>query len=380
MTSDERRLSLIRQVYAAAADESKWLEALECLADEFRGSFAGIMYRTKTYDGIRSARFARIDPALIDRLCTSCAPRNPWARATQSRYATGVVLGLHHLVPVARLRRTYLYDGILKPAGAWNGLGACVFRDGDDILSINVVRSDMRGPYEDWELRRLAFILPHVWCAIRVNQRLADLQRTNSALGDGLEELRHGVIVVDRRGHVAFANREARTILAQRDGVTIAADGLLAAAPACQRTLRALVDRAVRTGAGEGTGAGGAMTISRPSLKRPFLVLVAPLPLALDGDASSGMATVFISDPERPGGSVGNITRSMYGLTAAEARFADAFAASGSLTEAAESLCVSRETARWHVKHLYRKTGTQRQAALLKRLVDGPSRLGFVSR
>jgi DNA-binding CsgD family transcriptional regulator len=210
---------------------------------------------------------------------------------------------------------------------------------------------------------------------VQVNQRLARLERRHAALADGLEHLRNGVVVVNRSGRVVFANRTARAIVSQRDGVAIAGDGLVPSAAADRRRLRTLLDEAVRTGAGEGFGAGGAMTIARPSLKRPFLVLVAPLPLALEGGEPSGLATVFISDPEAQTEPMPEMARRLYGLTPSETDLAAAFAATGSLSKAAEGLGISRETARWHLKHLYQKTGTHRQAALLKRLVDGLSEL-----
>jgi DNA-binding CsgD family transcriptional regulator len=191
--------------------------------------------------------------------------------------------------------------------------------------------------------------------------------------------LRHGVIVVDRHGQVVFANHAARAIVAQRDGLSIASDGLVAAGFPERLKLRRLLDEAVRTTAGEGFSAGGAMTIARPSMKRAFLVLVAPLPLALDGNHSSGMATVFISDPETHAETLEEFARRLCRLTATEARIATSFAASGSLEQVGEQLGISRETVRWHLRHLYQKTGTHRQSALLKRLIDGPSRFAFAT-
>ena len=117
------------------------------------------------------------------------------------------------------------------------------------------------------------------------------------------------------------------------------------------------------------------MTISRPSLKRPFLVLVAPLPLALDGGEPSGLATVFVSDPEARTQPIAELARRMYGLTRTETHLASAFAASGSLAQAADALHISHETARWHLKNLFRKTGTNRQSELLRRLTDWASGL-----
>jgi DNA-binding CsgD family transcriptional regulator len=161
--------------------------------------------------------------------------------------------------------------------------------------------------------------------------------------------------------------------------LTIAADGLIPSSSEDRRRLRALLDDSVRTFAGEGFGSGGAMTVARPSMRRSFLLLVAPLQLPLDSEGLSGMSTVFISDPETQIESIEGLVRRLYGLTTTEARVANAFAASGNLDQTAEQLHLSRETVRWHIRHIYRKTGTNRQASLLKLLIQGSSRLKLES-
>ena len=185
----------------------------------------------------------------------------------------------------------------------------------------------------------------------------------------------HGVIVANRHGRVVFANQAARVIGALRDGLEITHEGLVPFSREDRRRLRALLDDSMRSTAGEGFGSGGVMAVARPSMKRPFIVLVAPLKLAIDSGASAGMSTIFISDPEAQIESSDGVLRRLYGLTATEARVANTFATTGSLEQTADRLRISRETVRWHVRHIYRKTGTNRQTALLKLLIQGASRL-----
>ena len=122
------------------------------------------------------------------------------------------------------------------------------------------------------------------------------------------------------------------------------------------------------------------MTVSRPSLKRPFLVMVAPLALPLDADDRTGHIAVFVSDPEAPPETMGEVAERLYGLTASETRVASGLMATGDLGQVAEQLRISRETARWHLKRLYRKTDTNRQAGLVVRLSRIRSRFTLYSR
>lgn len=362
---------LLRALYGAAADESRWTPALERLADEFRGAIAGLQYRTGTDGMVRSTRFVRIDDTI--RAGTTSV-RNPWVAATQNRFAPGDVYATHQFLSLAELRRTDYYDRVLRPAGVVFGLGGFVFRDRDRAISVTVVRSAAKGPYAPEELARLRPILPHVSRAVQINRRLADLRRMHSSLADSWEPLAHGLAIVDRSGRVVFANRTARRIAGAADGLTIAADGLVAANAADRRKLRLLLADAIRTSSGAGTGAGGAMPVSRPSLRRPYSVVVAPLP-PRDAAFSTGMATVFISDPDEHANSPEALAQTLLGLSQTEARVALTLAATGSVGDTASALGISRDTARWHLKRIYRKTGTSRQPALISRIRSATGRV-----
>jgi DNA-binding CsgD family transcriptional regulator len=348
---------------------------LERLADEYRGDVAGLQYRVGTEGHVSSSRWVRFDPAVEKSYRTYFATRNPWTRLSQPLYRAGFVYTPERYLPLAELRRTEFYDGILRPLNVAHCFGACVFKHGEDALSFTVVRSHRRGSYEERELERVRAILPHLRRAIQVNERLCDLGRARTSLGEALDSIQHGVILVNRSGRVVFANRTARAIAALQDGLTIANDGLVASGRDDRLKLRRLLDGAVRTSAGEGFESGGAMTVRRPSMKRQFLVLVAPMKLPIDSSHSSGMAVIFVSDPETRIEPIEAVARQAYGLTESEARVAAAFAATDSLDQAAETLRLSRETVRWHLRQLYRKTGTHRQSALLRRLASGPARL-----
>lgn len=370
----EHLRSLIPHIYAAAVDESRWLPALERLGDAFGGDVSGLQYRTGPDGQVRWGRFARLDPFLATRIVREFANSNPWVRATQPLWRPGLVIASHAVVPVSRLRRTDYYDGILQPARLEHAFGACLFRHGDDVLNFTLVRSGARGPYEAHELKRVRVLIPHLRRAVQVGTKLAELEKTRAALADGLERLQHAVFIVEGSGRVIFANRAARNVADERDGLSIARDGLAAAAQTERSALRSLVDEAVRTSKGEGDGSGGAMRISRPSMKRPYSVLVAPLPLETE-IGTPGLATVFVSDPERAPRTSEEIARRLYGLSEAEARLATALVETSSVERAADNLRITRGTARWHLKRIYRKTGTSHQAALVGRFLRGPWRL-----
>jgi DNA-binding CsgD family transcriptional regulator len=115
---------------------------------------------------------------------------------------------------------------------------------------------------------------------------------------------------------------------------------------------------------------GGTLLISRPSLARSFTVQVIPLSARSHSFGVSRPATaIFVSDPEaRP--TVSHLM-SLYHLTPAEEAVALRLVQRQSLAEAAEELWITLNTVRTHLKRIFLKTGTQRQADLMRILLLG---------
>ena len=84
---------------------------------------------------------------------------------------------------------------------------------------------------------------------------------------------------------------------------------------------------------------------------------------------------IFITDPEAQSEAPAEVLQSLYGLTPAEAKLAALLAQGKSLTEAATELHVTQNTARTHLKHIFQKTGVNRQSELVKLILNSPASL-----
>jgi DNA-binding CsgD family transcriptional regulator len=62
--------------------------------------------------------------------------------------------------------------------------------------------------------------------------------------------------------------------------------------------------------------------------------------------------------------------RSLFNLTRAEAKFAIEILNADGIQAAADRLSISRATARTHLSRIFEKTGTKRQAALVRLLLS----------
>ena len=102
-------------------------------------------------------------------------------------------------------------------------------------------------------------------------------------------------------------------------------------------------------------------------MARPFNVLVTPLGrrhTSMHGPAAA--VAVFMSDPEeRAFSEIGALVR-LFRLTPAEARLAAGIATGAPLNDVADALGIGRETARTQLRSVFAKTGTTRQAELVR--------------
>jgi DNA-binding CsgD family transcriptional regulator len=184
-----------------------------------------------------------------------------------------------------------------------------------------------------------------------------------------LDRLQQGLILVDGQARVIVANRAAEGILRVRRGLFVGRDGLQTEIPCETRRLRRMIaDCGVRHPGRP--GAGGRLRLSREN-GMPLTVLLAPHHARSSWiDVLRPRATLFITDPE----TTFDVRRQWlcedFGLTPAEAAVAiDVLKADG-LQAAAGRLGISLATARMHLAHIFDKTGTHRQAELVRLLLQ----------
>lgn len=184
-----------------------------------------------------------------------------------------------------------------------------------------------------------------------------------------------GMVLLDGSGAVLFANRSAKALAAEID--SIAMSGRFdAAAPGNGRSMHDAVIAAVEAGLA-GKEHVSCAALPRTTEERDVLVVACALDASDQGTSPSPAAVVFISDPLRRQHVPGDILASLFGLTPAESQVAVHLAQGNRLEEIAIRLRVSQTTIAYHMRNLYQKTGTNRQADLIALILSGPMAVNF---
>lgn len=291
---------------------------------------------------------------------------NPYTRGNRPRLLTDrAVLG-SDLLPLDRLVETEFYCDFLRPQKLHHSIGIVAVKERTANVSLTALREERLGPFSSEEQRLFTLLGPHVRQALGLRRRLGEVERTLEGVSAALDRIPQGAILLDESDRPVAVNRRAEELLTEGDGLSVGPNGLAAARSNETAVLRRLLAGGDRRNGGRLGQTGGVVKLPRPSYREPLSVLVSHLALPEPLGAQAGLKLVFVTDPEAEARPPEEVLRSLYGLTPAEARLTGLLLRGRTVTEAAEELRITRNTARTHLKRVFSKTGTGRQAELVR--------------
>jgi DNA-binding CsgD family transcriptional regulator len=203
-----------------------------------------------------------------------------------------------------------------------------------------------------------------LWWMHRQERRRAD--SLSAALN--LSDL--GVMMLDRRAALVFANARAEIFLGQQDGVQRHDESIAATQPEDGARLQAAMQHAIHcnltTGANsEDQQPSPVIALRRRNGRRPLLLTVINMERpALD--LRDPAVIIYLLDPEQNVEQLLAPVCEMYKLTPAETRLVLQLVSGWKLSDAAERMQIRLETARAYLKQVFAKTMTNRQADLMR--------------
>ncbi|MYF69459.1 MAG: hypothetical protein F4053_01035 [Proteobacteria bacterium] len=216
------------------------------------------------------------------------------------------------------------------------------------------------------QLDRVRRLLPHVGQAVRVQHTLASAGALGETLTGLLDATGLGIVQLDARGRIVAANDRARDLLGSGDTLFDKGGFLFATVKAGDKTLQALLTRALPPFGAQ--GAGGSMVLGRPQKTLPPLVLHVHPVDRHPSDARTGpvAALAVIADTEQGARVDASAMAAALNLTGMESRVAMLLAQGKTVREIAEATGRKESTIRHHVKKTFAKHGLNRQADLVR--------------
>lgn len=232
------------------------------------------------------------------------------------------------------------------------------------------LQGDADGPAFDEEAKQWMRMLgPHLHRARQVQARLEQAELARLELGAGLDSVASAAFIVDGAGRTRFRNEAAAQLRSLHPGVFRKRANLGFSDPRLNERFAAAVRQAARQG-GQATVLGLAIDSDKAE------IIVAPLQAGPAAASAEPLALVAIVRQAVDAEAIAWRLRALYRLSDTEARVAAAVAMGRTLEEIAAMNNVKEATLRSQLRAIFRKTGTERQADLVRlALVASPFRL-----
>lgn len=355
---------LAEALYAGVADDTNWEVFLRELARQCHGQVAMLFahdYRTGAIPFVASSG---LDSAMQRAYQARLGRINPWV-ADQEHMPEGSVVLSHRLASDPCVPATEYYADFMRPTDTRFAIGSTILKSAGSAVKLGVLRSERQGPMSDRAQALLSSWMPTLQSAMRLRSRLVALEARNKVQWDVLDALPVGLFLLNAKAEVVASNKAGERLVSAGEGLAIGASGaLVCRSPVDDRRLAAAITEALR--GIPSLANGGLLAVGRFSAGQPYTVQV----MAVDGTAlslgGSVRVALFVSDPTRSLDGLELRLSELFGLTRSEARLTARIAGGQNLKEAARSLGITEDTARFVSKKVFAKTSTTGQPDLVR--------------
>lgn len=368
MTIDECMHDVIESVYEAALDETRWSEALKKLA-HITDSEAATFWVLDGADQPRLPTFLHInlDPRFIEEYLDHMVPHDPTVQYLVRHPELPIVHDGLVISEREKDRHPY-YDWHHRYSDLRFRLVSLTHPAPAVSAGVALHRTRQVGRFETKDIEQFTVLHRHIERALAVGFRLGTLGTQQQCATEMFDGNPAAVLFLDHRRRVVFTNRAAEALRYDGDGVDLTDAGIVLLHRHENRGLQALIAQSLASLVAPGPDA--AMRASRPSGKRPYLILVTPVSRRYPLLSSLRPAVcIVIADPEGQRPLPIRRLQAVFGLTEAEARLAALLATGEDLQSTAVKLGITYGTARTRLAEIFRKTETRRQGELIKILL-----------
>lgn len=375
---------IVDRVYRAATGEAQWASVLAAISESTSSNYA--FYQEQVYPTGETTRFMH-DAAPLEGLESYLAewvnedPRLKFAlrNPTENLYNDFLITNSEE-----QIYNTPFYNDFLAPLDlkyfAASSITPPVSLNGKNrVAYLGINRRKRTGHVNRKDCDLLVSLRPHFERALAIEAKLGFDESQLQLLGDTLNALAYGILVVDGGAKIKWANEKAKLLLSARVGITSEKGVLAATAPTVRKQLREFIASACGTFLDPRQQPGGTLLVSREHAS-PIEVFVAPLPnnsatiIGLVNELRN-CAVCFLNERDQAGIGVVRALTALHGLTQSEAKLAIELSNGATLRDAENKCGVTYETARSKIKSIYSKTDTHTQSHLVGVILRSPATL-----
>lgn len=352
-TDLEAYSALIGTIYNAGTHPHLWSRVLEQMCDALDAKAASVHVVNPILG--RASLFCEhgTDPAFTALLLDQYAKMSPIGSAFLVAELDQPI-GAFDFIDEEEFVESRFYKEWCLPQGYHDMLGAIIAKRPDEVGAVSATRTLQRGRFGEAERHYLGLIAPHVRRAVAISGLLEQHELERDTFARVMDGLAAAVVLMDRSGRAVRLNSAAADMCSSGEVMTVI-DGRLAIADPHAA-------RAIREAASGSLEVPQLISINGPNgqIFIAGVVLVEPV---------AGISALIVNrqTPEMP--AVGRALSDAFHLSPRELSVLMPMLAGKTIEDIAAELGIGLSTAKTHLNKIFRKTGTNRQADLVQKVV-----------
>ena len=353
---------LVRAVYLASSGLEDVGQFLDKVSNVFNAHLVGCIVTDRFDHSTQMPFFRGVSESDVDDYNTYFANKNVLITASIRELLRGDVVTSAENFTNAELSKTEFYAQYMKKLDAQYTAGFMVTSLNDSFYTMIIARPYAMGPIAQQEKQMLSTLQFHARAAIHIGSHLSSLKSVIKAKSGALDKLNTGVCILGSKLKLLEANVAARDFL--NDGSFLTSqDGYLAGGTKPNRRLARLlhelsngmIKHSCRVRVFDGLSGAECFLSIFPILDADEFWWV---------DSKQSKYVLFIGTQLKPGGACLDFLKNEFALTRREIEIVSLLVTGSDLSSIARHLQISYETARSHMKSVFRKMDIHSQAQL----------------
>ena len=289
----------------------------------------------------------------------------------------GKVVALDEFVSAETLEDSEFYRQLLEPNGIYYVLAADFREPGGISASLRLLRGKSRESFGGEPRQVLTLLLPHLRQILTLYRQRDNLESERVLFEGAINHMSLAYIILDENRRVMRTNSGADRLLEREVGIGIRGDKLHLSTRQKSQDLQLAIGETLAAQRSGEIDMARIIAVPR-SLDAPGLGLIMkPVPRSdwFEGQSTPSVV-VFIRDPQQALNTSAEALRTLFELTAAEAKLSLILAEGKSLDQVANQLGISTHTGRAHLRAIFAKTGVTQQTQLVSLILRSVANLG----